>query len=202
MLIRLNCCELRLLRKVSLTLVIRVVRMVLRSSAPNSVNMTPTTALFLYQPVTSVSRVDRESAERILSRAFSLWSDRRPSPISRSMSKNGFRERSVRFRSSEIILWKAPSFRMLRSSTGTTSAERKSRLAIPPDRRTFTTPSPSPASFFRTQEPMAYPEAALCFAVFGGVQNRELKQTNNWGSVTEPGGVTLRKPSPAALLRG
>ena len=42
--------------------------------------MTPTTELFLYQPVTSVSRVDRESAERILSRAFSLLSDTQTVP--------------------------------------------------------------------------------------------------------------------------
>ena len=90
--------------KISLTLVIIVLRIVFRSSAPNSVNITPTTELFWYQPVTSVSRVDRESAERILSRALLLLSERRPFPISRSINRKGFRERSVLFRSSEIIL--------------------------------------------------------------------------------------------------
>jgi hypothetical protein len=47
----LNCCWLKFLRNVSLTLVSIVLRIVLRSSNPNSVHMTPRTESFLYHPV-------------------------------------------------------------------------------------------------------------------------------------------------------
>jgi hypothetical protein len=66
---------------------------------------------------------------------------------------------------------------MPRSSTGTTSAERVSRFSIPPERRTFTTPSPRPASSFRAQEQMTYPELLYVCCLCGGVQNWDLKQT-------------------------
>src|SRR5580693_10359309 len=81
-----------------------------------SVNMTTTTQLFAYHPVTSVSRVEPESAARIFPRVFPFFSDGRRSPISRSSSMKGFRDRSLLFLSSVIIRRKASAFRMPRSS--------------------------------------------------------------------------------------
>src|SRR2546430_1073893 len=109
-----------------------------RSSLTISVNITPATALLLYQPVTSVSRVDSESTDRILIKAFSCSLDDKPLP-SNNMSKNGLRERSVLLLSSEIILWKDSSLSALRHSLDEGVSSRNGRDARLLGRPEFTT---------------------------------------------------------------
>src|ERR1035441_3434306 len=89
------------------------------SSAAISVNITPTTQSFEYQPVTSVSRVEADSTDEIFPRIFPCLSDGR-SPISRSKSIKDFRERSLLFLSSAIIRRKAFGFRTTRSDRKST----------------------------------------------------------------------------------
>ena len=175
MLIRPNCCEFKLLRSVSLTLVIMVLRIVFRSSAPNSVNMTPTTEFFLYQPVTSVSRVDRESAERILSKAFPFLSDRRPSPHIQEHQQEGL----SRALCSLSLERNHPVKGFLIQNAAFLNRKNVCRKCI---QICYTVEPPyihdslsSSCFLFRAQEQMTYSEAALCF--LGGVQNWEL-QTN------------------------
>jgi hypothetical protein len=74
------------------------------SAAAISVNITPTIELFLYHPVTSVSRVASDNAETILLKTLPFLSAGRQVPVSIKGSKNGFRERCDLFLSSEIIL--------------------------------------------------------------------------------------------------
>src|SRR5437763_7342859 len=74
------------------------------SSTLISVNITPTTEWFLYHPVTSVSLVDNDNAERMLLSTRPLLSNGKQFPASSSISNMGFRERSVRFRSRVIML--------------------------------------------------------------------------------------------------
>jgi hypothetical protein len=103
MLIWLNFSRLKLWRRVSLTRLIIVPTIDSRSSALMSVNMTPTTECSLYQPVTSVSRVDSDKAARMRASTFPVLSEGRQFPASRSISRKGCPERSVRFLSSAIM---------------------------------------------------------------------------------------------------
>ncbi len=103
MLIRLNCSAPNAVRKVALTLANIMGIIAVRSSLPSCVNITPTTELPLYQPVTSVSRIESDSADRALLSEFSSSSDLKPLPVSNNISKNGCRERSVLFLSRAII---------------------------------------------------------------------------------------------------
>ena len=134
---RLNCSSARLLRNVSVTLAITVPGMEVLSSAAISVNITPSTQSFAYQPVTSVSRVEAERTEEILFRILPFFSDGR-SPISSSKSMNGFRERSLRFLSRAIIRRKASGFRTTRSSLDAASESALTVTPFIPERRACT----------------------------------------------------------------
>ena len=91
------------------------------SSIEISVNMTPTTQLFEYHPVTSVSRVEAESADTIFPRIFPFFAEGISSPISIRRSMNGFRERSLLFRSRAIIRRNSSAFKMPRSPSDVAS---------------------------------------------------------------------------------
>ena len=122
MLIWLNCSSVRHSRNALLTRRSMVARIDFLRSTAISVNMIPTTELCLYQPVTSVSRVVSERAERTFSSAFPFLALDKNLPASSSMSRNGFPERSARLRSKQTILWKCSSDRMLGASARTRSA--------------------------------------------------------------------------------
>src|ERR1035438_6081841 len=107
------------------------------SSAAISVNMTPTTQSFEYQPVTSVSRVEADNRDEIFPNIFPFLSDGR-SPISRSRSTKGFRERSLLFLSSAIIRRTASGFRTARSPLDEASESALKVTPLLPERRACT----------------------------------------------------------------
>src|SRR6266852_6948802 len=76
-----------------------------------SVNITPTTALTSYHPMTSVSRVADWSAERMSSRIRPFFSVGRLRQVSMSRSTKGRWVRSLRLRSIAIIRQKISSVR-------------------------------------------------------------------------------------------
>src|SRR5271157_898619 len=115
-------------RRMLLTLVSIVLKIEFLSSISSSVNITPAVDWFLYQPITSVSLVDVSSADRTLRRTFPFFCEVWYLPVSSSMSRNGFLDRSVRLRSMEIIRLKASSFRISRSPTNTDFDGRESVL--------------------------------------------------------------------------
>src|SRR5208337_1279806 len=111
-----------------LTLVSIVLRIEFLSSITSSVNITPTVDWCLYQPIRSVSLVDASSADRILARTLPFFSEVWCPPVSSNISRNGFLERSVLLRSTEIIRLKASSCRISRSPTGADLNVRRPRL--------------------------------------------------------------------------
>src|SRR5271165_246395 len=135
-----------------LALVNIVLRIEFLSSISSSVNITPAVDWFLYQPITSVSLVGTSSADRILARTFRFFSEVWCPPVSSSISRKGFLERSVRLRSTEIIRLKASSCRISRSPTGTDLNVRRPRLEPLPLGCWVTISSVGSASFSLDQE--------------------------------------------------
>ena len=134
---RLNCSSAMFLRSVSVTRAITVPGIEALSSAAISVNITPTTQCFEYQPVTSVSRVDSDNTDEIFARILPFLSEGR-SPISSSRRMNGFRERSLLFLSSAIIRRKASESRTTRSSVDEASERTLKVAPLLPKRRACT----------------------------------------------------------------
>src|SRR5271166_2724144 len=135
-----------------LTLVSIVLRIEFLSSITSSVNITPTVDWCLYHPIRSVSLVDASSADRILARTLPFFSEVWCPPASSSISRNGFLERSVLLRSTEIIRLKASSCRTSRSPTGTDLNLRRPRLEPLPLRCWVTTSSVRSAPCFLDHE--------------------------------------------------
>src|SRR5271165_5880389 len=139
-------------RRMSLTLVSIVLRIEFLSSITSSVNITPTVDWFLYQPITSVSLVDVSNTDRILARTFPFFSEAWCPPVSSSMSRNGFLERSVLLRSTDIVRLKASSCRISRSPTDTDLNVRRPRLEPLPVRCWVTISSACSAPCFLGEE--------------------------------------------------
>src|SRR6185437_7743027 len=90
-------------RKAVLILAIIALRNEPLLSMVRPVNITPATVLSLYQPSTSVSRIDSERAETKVSRALLVLPTLLLLPSSKSRSRKGSLDRSVLFRSTAII---------------------------------------------------------------------------------------------------
>src|ERR1019366_429400 len=139
-------------RRMLLALVSIVLKIEFLSLISSSVNITPAVDCFLYQPITSVSLVDASSADRILARTYPFFSEVWGPPVSRSISRNGFVERSVLLRSTEIMRLKASSCRISRSSTDTDFDGREFVLEPLPLRCRVTISSSCSASCFLVLE--------------------------------------------------
>src|SRR5208283_4772597 len=135
-----------------LTLTSIVFRIEFLSWITSSVNITPIVAWFLYQPITSISLVDVRNVDTILARTFLFFSPALCLPVSSSISRNGFLERSVLLRSTEIIRLKASSCRISRSPTGTDLNLRSPRLEPLPLRCWVTMSSLGSAPYFLNEE--------------------------------------------------
>ena len=110
----LNCSNVSRFRRASLTRRRIVPKIAFFSVMFISVNITPTTWPLLYHPAMSVSLVEQVSAVRNLSSFFPLLSEAKSPPVFKSIRRNGLRDRSVLFRSSEIVRRKVSSSRMPR----------------------------------------------------------------------------------------
>src|ERR1017187_1432947 len=128
MLTRVNCSGVNSSRSVVLTLPKITLRIELLSLTTRSVKIRPTVVRSLYQPITSVSLVDKSRADIIRSRTLSLSSGPLGLATSNNVSRKGFLERSVLLRSTAMVRLNVSSFRTSRApdihpSRGSTGLE-------------------------------------------------------------------------------
>src|SRR5579872_267482 len=137
----LNCRVPRRWRRASLTRVITVVTIEAPSSAVISVNSTPTTLSFWYQPVTSVSRVASLSADNMMSSGSPFFSTGNGDSMAISISRQERWERSARLRSCQTTRRNSCSARALRSATEVRGMDTFFGFELLLERRAFMFPS-------------------------------------------------------------
>src|ERR1700722_6791784 len=175
MLTRFSWADVKDLPKTVLIRLIIVAITELRSSRTISVNKIPITESSLYQPITSVTRVASERAATMGLSDFRLFVDGIGCPRSTSVSKKGFRERSLRLRSRANMRWKASASNTIRSS-GVVGDGITGALIPFVTRLEFTSHSPDICWCFKTEQGL------LMLKIWEGTRHNLLTSFRRWHS--------------------